>query len=69
MWMNFDINGLTLYTTFYIHPFTRTSIHWGCAGQQPAHQKHFGIKYLAQRHIDMWTGGAANQTTDLLISG
>lgn len=30
------------------------SCHSGC---QPAHRKHFGVKYLAQGHIDSWTGG------------
>ena len=33
------------------------------------HQEQFGVKYLAQGHIDTRTGGAGNRTTDLPISG
>lgn len=54
------IKSFTLHFTFthsHAHPYTG------------AHQRHFEIKYLAQRHIDMWTGRAANQTAELLISG
>lgn len=49
---------------------------------QPTHQRELLIhtpvaqpvgairgRYLAQEHTDMWTGGARNQTADLLASG
>ena len=31
--------------------------------------KQFGVKYLVQEHIDMWTGGAGNQKANLPIIG
>ena len=37
--------------------------------QTDCHREQFGVQYLAQGHFDMWTGGAGNRTTDLLISG
>lgn len=42
----------------------------GCLSRhQPAHQEQLGVKYLALAHINMWTEGAMNRTSDLLISG
>ena len=43
---------------------SHTFIHWW-----HSHQEQFGVKYLAQGHIGMWTGGAGNRTVDLPISG
>ena len=45
--------------------FIHTSIHIPLAQQQ----EQFGVKCLAQGHIDMWIGGAGNQTANLLIGG
>lgn len=33
------------------------------------HQDQVGVQYLARGHVDMWTGGARDWTTDLLIGG
>ena len=53
-----------------IHPFTHTlmavSYHARC---WPDHREQFGVQYLAKGHFDMQTGGAGDQTSDLLIRG
>lgn len=43
------------FTRSHTHSYAEGgSCHSGC---RPAHRKHFGVKYLAQGHIDLWTGG------------
>lgn len=32
------------------------------------HREQCVVKYLPEGHVGMWTGGAGNQTADLLIS-
>ena len=45
---------------------TIRTIHTPLIQQQ---REQFGVKCLAQGHVDTWTGGARNQTTNLPISG
>lgn len=53
-----------------VHPFTHIHILMAEASVQATHEKHthtysLGIQYLAQRHFEMQTGEADDQTTAL----
>ena len=70
------VNGLYLHSAFlvffnhskhfytsHIHPFIH--IHTLMIGDRIG----FGVKYLAQGHTDMWTGGAGNRTAKHPVGG
>ena len=50
---SFPVYWPTTYSAFHIHPFIHTFIHWWQRlpyTVPTAHQKQFGVQYLAQRH-------------------
>lgn len=55
------------------HFQTRKTKHTHTHHEKPTHRKQnggqFRVQYLAQGHLDTQTGGAGDQTTNLLISG
>lgn len=62
--------GLHLYSAFF--SLTDRSEHFKTQGHNTGErtiQWHIRVQYLAQGDVDMWTAGARDWTTDLLMSG